>query len=78
MTPSDVARTAHRYIPRESWGGNFLTEKDPNEMCISCKGEATQRIVNVVELAPFNEFYGQRDFKAFSCPDCGAIFSFTR
>ena len=43
MTPNEIYRTAHKYIPKEQWKSTLFLrpDRDPNEMCISCKNEQT-------------------------------------
>ena len=39
MTPNEIYRTAHKYIPKEQWKSTLFLrpDRDTNEMCISPK-----------------------------------------
>ena len=79
MTPNEIYRTAHKYIPKEQWKSTLFLrpDRDPNEMCISCKNEQTDVVRDAATLSGFQEFYGDRvkSFKVISCHCCGAMFS---
>ncbi len=77
QSENEILRTSHKYV--QSWSPSpfgFLSKRDKNEMCISCKNEDTDVIVDEVALQPYREFYKDRDFKVMSCSACGAVFSY--
>jgi hypothetical protein len=44
-----------------------------NMICPCCKNQDTTRVVDVIALHPFVEYYDGAAFKVFSCHCCGAI-----
>ena len=79
MTPNEIYCTAHKYIPKERWKSKLFLrpDRDPNEMCISCKNEETEVVRDISVLRDFANFYSGKvkSFKVVSCNCCGAMFS---
>ena len=77
-TPSEVGRTTHPYVET---GANSYGSGLPNginQVCRCCKSSDTQVIRDPVELAPFNVFFTESEYKAYKCQSCGYKFSWYR
>jgi hypothetical protein len=89
MTPNEVFRTAHKWVPN-SLGDLSLGKGLPdgiNQVCPSCKAGSiidggkkaghVERILDPVYLKPWPDFYtsGLNEFKAYECYSCGAKWS---
>ena len=80
MTFADIRNTSFEYKSdwRPSPFGYTHPDRDPNEMCIYCKNENTERIRDKASLAKWDAFwvnFPEMKYKVFWCYCCGAVFS---
>lgn len=81
LTKNEIARTAFREIPKDRWNspyGYTHPHRDKNEMCLYCKSEDTDVVRDIVDLEPFQQFYGDKvkKFTVVHCMCCSAVWSF--
>jgi hypothetical protein len=41
--------------------------------CVYCRNDDTQRIINPVDLQPFESYYRGKPFRVYSCYLCGGL-----
>jgi hypothetical protein len=78
LTQSEIGRTAFPWKDPSNFTSTFGRThplRDPNEMCIYCKNENTDRVLDQALLKPFLDFYKEAKFKAFHCSACESVFS---
>ena len=81
LTQNEIARTAFKAISQErrnSPYGYTHPNRDKNEMCPYCKNEDTDVIRDKAELAPFDQYYGDRvqKYTVVHCFCCSSVWSF--
>lgn len=83
-TQDEVFRTAFKYV--DSGASRFLSKEASesphgiNQVCICCKaGSQTpsdvSKIVDPVELRPWQQFYKTYEYAAYKCNVCGYMWS---
>ena len=71
--------TAFKNIPEwdtsTSPFGWYEEKSNPNQMCISCKNEFTDKVRDATILGDYKAFYKEVKFEVFHCSCCGYLFS---
>lgn len=78
LTNNEICRTAFKAITKSEFKSQYgytHPNRDHNEMCVYCKNEDTEVILDMAHLAPFKKFYGDKSFKVVNCHYCNSVFS---
>lgn len=76
LSKTDIRRTAYKKIDNWTVVSAYMTNRDKNEMCPSCKNEDTEIIKDKAYLKDFDEFWKNIPYKACYCFFCGWVWSF--